>query len=143
MMKNNFMRILLPAIPANKEVVCKAIISFAENLNHTLDDLKRIEIAVEEAVNNCVCYAYPDSNYGDIYITCKVLKNNKLSIIIKDYGVGIKDVNLAKKSLYTTGDKSQHNGMGITVMEAMVDECDISSVYGKGTTVKIKKYFGK
>ena len=42
---------------------------------------------------------------------------------------------------FTTKPEEERSGMGFTVMQAFMDEVDIVSSPGKGTAVRMKKYF--
>lgn len=141
-MNKNFMRMSLPSMEVNKELISSAIASFAEQLNPTNEEVDEITAAVDEAIDNCISFAYPNDDYGIISISCKILKNNVLNIVIKDYGIGIKDVEQAKEPLFTT-EANNHSGMGFSIIEAFTTDYKISSVVGKGTKVNMKKRVGK
>ena len=68
------------------------------------------------------------------------MKDNVISIFIKDKGVGIQDLEKAKQPLYST--KPPRPGLGITIMEAFMDT-KITSIVGKGTIVNLKRRIGK
>ena len=97
--------------------------------------------AVSEAVTNAIIHAYPESG-GDIEAYFK-RENKKITVIITDYGVGIKDVKKSMQPLYTTLHTQERSGMGFTFMEAFSDEITVKSEPGKGTTVKLIKTMGK
>ena len=65
-----------------------------------------------------------------------------LDIVVKDRGVGIKDLEQAKKPMFTTGG-TERSGMGITIMESFMTYFDISSEPGKGTTVHMRRKIQK
>ena len=67
------------------------------------------------------------------------LEGAELSVEIKDYGVGIPDVEKAMEPLYTTKPETDRSGMGFTFMEAFMDEVLVESRPGEGTTVRMKK----
>ena len=60
-----------------------------------------------------------------------------------DYGVGIEDVELAMQPMYTTKPDEERSGMGFAFMEAFMDELEVESAPGKGTTVWMKKRIGR
>ena len=57
-----------------------------------------------------------------------------MEIIVKDWGVGIADVEQARKPMFTTGN-DERSGMGFTIMESFMDKLKVKSTPGKGTTV--------
>ena len=58
--------------------------------------------------------------------------------MVKDWGVGIADVEQARTPLFTTGDESR-SGMGFTIMESFMDGVRVRSAPGKGTTVTLRR----
>lgn len=57
--------------------------------------------------------------------------------------MGITDVKKAMEPLFTTKPDLERSGMGFSFMEAFMDELEVESAPGKGTTVKMKKEIGK
>ena len=110
---------------------------FAAQLDPTLDEVNDIKTAVSEAVTNCIVHAYPDS-LGTVTMRLRLFEDNSLEIMIKDSGVGIPDVEKARKPLYTTGG-ADRSGMGFTIMESFMDALKVRSVQGKGTTVTMRR----
>jgi cell division septal protein FtsQ len=63
---------------------------------------------------------------------------NSLEIQVKDWGVGIADVEQARQPLYTTGTE-ERSGMGFTIMESFMDAVKVRSTPGKGTVVTLRR----
>ena len=103
----------------------------------TLEELGDIRTAVSEAVTNCIVHAYP-TELGIITLRCRILKDNVLDIVVKDRGVGIPDVEQARRPMYTTGG-ADRSGMGFTIMESFTDRMRVKSKLGHGTTVVMQK----
>ena len=101
--------------------------------NSVNEGLARSVTAVSEAVTNCVVHAYP-SSIGKVLLRCRILKGDKLEIVVKDWGRGIEDVEKAKTPLYSTGGP-ERSGMGFTIMESFMDKLIVRSKPGEGTTV--------
>ena len=57
---------------------------------------------------------------------------------MRDWGVGIADVEQARTPLFTTGSE-ERSGMGFTIMESFMDVVKVRSTPGKGTTVTMRK----
>lgn len=133
----NYMMLDIPSKSSNEAFARSAVACFAAQMDPTLEELGDIRTAVSEAVTNCIVHAYPDE-LGVISIRCRILKDHTLDIVIKDRGVGIEDVELAKKPLYTTGG-SERSGMGLTIMESFMTSFTLTSVPGKGTTVHMRR----
>ena len=133
----NYMILEFPSKSCNEAFARSAVACFAAQLDPTLEELGDIRTAVSEAVTNCIVHAYPDS-YGLITLRCRILKDNVLDIVVKDRGVGIPDIESAKRPAYTTGG-ADRSGMGFTIMESFMTSLEITSKPGKGTTVHMRR----
>ena len=133
----NYMILEFPSKSCNEAFARSAVACFAAQLDPTLEELGDIRTAVSEAVTNCIVHAYP-KKMGIITLRCRILKDNVLDIVVKDRGVGIPDVEQAKRPAYTTGG-SERSGMGFTIMESFMTTLDISSQPGKGTSVHMRR----
>lgn len=69
-------------------------------------------------MTNCIVHAYPDG-FGTIVLRCRILKDHVLDIVVKDRGVGIADIEKARKPMFTTGG-ADRSGMGFTIMESFM-----------------------
>jgi stage II sporulation protein AB (anti-sigma F factor) len=126
-----------PSRSANEAFARSAVACFAAQLDPTLEELGDIRTAVSEAVTNCIVHAYPE-NIGTITLRCRILKDNVLDIVVKDQGIGISDIEQARRPMFTTGG-SDRSGMGFTIMESFMSQLEITSVPGKGTTVHMRR----
>ena len=133
----NYMILEFPSKSTNEAFARSAVACFAAQLDPTLEELGDIRTAVSEAVTNCIVHAYPDE-LGNIYLRCRILKDNVLDIVIKDKGIGIPDVQQAMRPSYTTGG-ADRSGMGFTIMESFMTDLEITSKAGKGTTVHMRR----
>ncbi len=133
----NYMTVEFPSKSSNEAFARSAVACFAAQLDPTLEEIGDIRTAVSEAVTNCIVHAYPDS-LGIITIRCRILKDNTLDIVVKDRGVGIVDLEQARRPMYTTGG-SDRSGMGFTIMESFMSSFEVSSKLGKGTTVHMRR----
>ena len=133
----NYMTLDIPSKSVNEAFARSAVASFAAQLDPTLEELGDIRTAVSEAVTNCIVHAYPDS-MGLITIRCRILKGQVLDVVVKDRGVGIDDLEQARKPMFTTGG-SERSGMGFTIMESFMTSFSVTSVPGRGTTVHMRR----
>ena len=134
---DNYMILEFPSKSANEGFARSAVACFASQLDPTMEELGDIKTAVSEAVTNCIVHAYPDE-LGLITLRCRILKDQVLDIVIKDKGVGIGDLEQARKPMFTTGG-SDRSGMGFTIMESFMSSFSVASVPGKGTTVHMRR----
>ena len=133
----NYMILEFPSKSANEAFARSAVACFAAQLDPTLEELGDIRTAVSEAVTNCIVHAYP-GDLGVIILRCRILKNDTLDIIVKDKGIGIRDIEQARQPMYTTGG-ADRSGMGFTIMESFMTSFSVVSVPGKGTTVHMRR----
>lgn len=138
MKENNFMEVTFKALSINEGFARICVAGFCLPLNPTLDELGDIKTAVSEAVTNCVVHAYPGKNKGLITLRCE-LEDDNVKIIVKDYGVGIKDIEKAREPFYTTKPSEERSGMGFAVMESFMDNLDVCKNDGSGITVTMSK----
>ena len=133
---SNSLKMVFRNRPENEKIVRTTAAVFASVL-----EISDFKTAVSEAVTNAIIHAYPKTG-GDIEAYFK-REDKKITVLITDYGIGIKDVGKSMQPLYSTLHTQERSGMGFTFMEAFADEVKVKSVPGKGTTVKLIKIIGK
>ena len=134
---DNYMVLQFPSKSCNEAFARSAVACFAAQLDPTMEELGDIRTAVSEAVTNAIVHAYPNE-LGTVTVRCRILKDNVLDIVVKDKGVGISDVEQAKRPMFTTGGVDR-SGMGFTIMESFMTAFELSSEPGKGTTVHMRR----
>ena len=134
---DNYMILEFPSKSANESFARSAVACFAAQLDPTLDELRDIRTAVSEAVTNSIVHAYPEE-LGNITLRCRILKDNVLDIVVKDKGIGIADIDQARRPSFTTGG-ADRSGMGFTIMESFMNNLEIMSTPGKGTVVHMRR----
>ena len=134
---DNYMILEFPSKSSNEAFARSAVACFAAQMDPTLEEMGDIRTAVSEAVTNCIVHAYPEG-FGIITLRCRMLKDNMLDIVIKDKGVGIPDLEQARRPAFTTGG-SDRSGMGFTIMESFMTSLEVISQPGKGTTVHMRR----
>ena len=140
MTNENYFKISFPSRSVNESFARMTVAAFCMQFDPDIEQLNDIKTAVSEAVTNCVVHAYPNTQ-GIIYITAK-LKNNLLTVSVKDKGVGISDIQQAMKPMYTTDTKTERAGLGFAVMLTFMDKVKVYSAPGKGTRVVMTKNIG-
>ena len=132
----NRMKLEFPSKSVNERFARSAVAGFISQLDPTLDELGDIKTAVSEAVTNCIVHAYPDT-IGKVLLKCRIFDGGVVEITVRDYGVGIEDLELARTPMFTTGG-DERSGMGFTIMESFTDSLRVKSKKGRGTTVIMK-----
>jgi stage II sporulation protein AB (anti-sigma F factor) len=137
MKPDNYTILEFPSRSANEGFARTAAACFAAQLDPTLDEVNDIKTAVSEAVTNAIVHAYPDT-LGKVVLKLRILPGQALEISVRDWGVGIEDVEQARTPLFTTG-SDERSGMGFTIMESFMDTVKVRSKPGKGTTVIMRR----
>lgn len=114
--------------------------AFAARLDPTLEELSDLKTAVSEAVTNAIIHAY-DNEEGSIELKLE-LQGQDIIIEVRDFGVGIADIQKAMEPAYTTRPEWERSGMGFAFMEAFMDELRVDSAPGEGTRIRMKKRIG-
>lgn len=121
----------------NESLARTVISAFVARLDPTLEELADIKTAVSEAVTNAIIHGY-EKNPGMVRMAAKI-EDNVVSVEISDTGAGIENLEKAMEPMYTTKPELDRSGMGFAFMEAFMDELDVQSELGKGTTIRMKK----
>ena len=108
-------------------------------MNLDADIIRRCAIAMYEGEINMVIHANGGVIDVDIY-------PDRITMVLKDHGPGIPDVELAMQEGYSTASDEVLNlgfgaGMGLPNMKRSSDEMDIDTAIGIGTTVTMTIYF--
>ncbi|WP_062356159.1 anti-sigma F factor [Bacillus kwashiorkori] len=140
-MKNE-MQLQFRALSQNESFARVTVAAFISQLDPTLDELTEIKTVVSEAVTNAIIHGYNNNSDGMVYISV-IINEQEVEIEIKDFGLGIQNIEEAKQPLFTTKPELERSGMGFTIMENFMDEMVVESKLNEGTTVRLKKYLSK
>lgn len=145
---NNEMFLEFDAVSSNEGFARVAVAAFISSLNPTLEEVADVKTAVSEAVTNAVIHGY--ENISDnmkkekmekVVIHCTIC-GDVLHIEVRDAGKGIENIEQAMEPLFTTKPELERSGMGFAFMEAFMDDLEVESVPGQGTSVFMKKKIG-
>ncbi len=93
-----------------------------------------IATAISEVARNIVVYA----QHGEVLLaTIEQQGRRGVLVVARDEGPGIPDPELAMRDGYST---TRSLGMGLPGARRLMDEFELASVLGKGTTVTMKKW---
>jgi serine/threonine-protein kinase RsbT len=106
----------------------------ARELGFTSTDLALIATAISELARNIILYA----NTGEIILGVSENGSRRgIKVVARDAGPGIPDVERALEEGFST---SRSLGLGLSGVRRLMDEFDIVSEVGRGTTVTVKKW---
>ncbi|WP_172257326.1 anti-sigma B factor RsbW [Saccharibacillus deserti] len=130
----------LPATADYVDIVRLNLYGIASKMGFSYEDIEDMKVAVSEACNNSVLYAYGQE--GGLVEVIFGVNGEELTITVKDEGVSFalpQDTSDAT----TLHDKELHDveigGLGFYLMQALMDEVSVSSESGKGTQVILTK----
>jgi serine/threonine-protein kinase RsbT len=108
--------------------------SLAKEMGFGIIDQARIATAISELARNVVLYAQS----GQIILSRLDLDGRLgLQIVCQDEGPGIEDLDLVMRNGYST---MQGLGMGLPGTKRLMDDFEIRSEVGVGTTVRVCKW---
>ena len=123
----------IPANPDYVSILRLTTSGIANKLGFSMDDIEDMKVAVSEACSNAVKH----SEDNKVSINFNLL-NNGIQIEIIDNGKGY-DIDAIE-----TPDLSnpKEGGLGLFIIQTLMDEVDIESKGNQGTTIKMTKYLG-
>jgi serine/threonine-protein kinase RsbW len=98
------------------------------------DSLADLKLAVTEACANAVRHAYPDEVDGAVRMRVQI-EPDVLTIEVADDGRGLENEDIRGWD----GSGMREQGMGLSIMRAVVDELEIDSTPASGTVVRLVK----
>lgn len=129
----------LPASAEYVDIVRLNLYGIASKMGFSYEEIEDMKVAVSEACNNSVLYAYSQEG-GMVEVLFQVTPDS-LSITVRDEGESF-------DSMGAVGDRSLHDkdlsevqigGLGFYLMEALMDEVSVTNQTGKGTEVTLTK----
>lgn len=136
----NEMKLEFSSHSENESFARTVVTAFIARMDPTLEELADVKTAVSEAVTNAIIHGY-EKNPGKVTIYGKI-EENTIYLEISDTGEGISDITKAMEPLYTSKPELDRSGMGFAFMEAFMDDVEVDSAPGQGTTVRMIKQFG-
>jgi serine/threonine-protein kinase RsbT len=107
---------------------------YAVKIGMSVVNQTKLITAASELVRNMLKYA--DGGITKIEVISEG-RNSGIRLIFEDKGPGINDISLAMKDGYSTG---KSLGIGLPGAKRLVNEFEIKSSVGEGTTVSIIKW---
>lgn len=106
----------------------------ATQLGFKGSDLALIATAISEVARNIVVYA----THGHIDLAVVEERDRRgISVVAQDQGPGIADIAQAMRDGFSTGGSL---GLGLPGARRLMDDFEIDSTVGEGTTVRMRKW---
>lgn len=128
---NDSVNISLPSKPEYVSVARLTASVIASQMGFDVEAIEDIKLAVGEACNNAVMHSGTDSTYE------MKLKNMKDNLVIEviDFGNGFELKEYQAPDL----DALQENGLGLFIIQSLMDHVVVNANKGNGTTVVMSK----
>lgn len=137
MSQHNEMQITFLSLAENESFARVVIAAFAVQMSPTVSEIADIKTAVSEAVTNAIVHGYEGCT-GQVVMRAR-MDDRWLTVEIQDEGRGIANVEQAMEPFYTSHPEQERSGMGFAVMQTFMDDLQVESAPGKGTTVRMRK----
>lgn len=137
---NNEMTLSFVAIEENEALARMAMTCFITPLDPTIEEISEFKTIVSEAVTNAIIHGYEQDGTSLVTLHA-IIQDNKVTMTVRDEGMGIFDVEQAMEPMFTTRPFMERSGMGFTIMESFADSLSVESVIGSGTVVTFEKTF--
>ena len=140
MSRHNEMEVSFLSVPENESFARVVIAAFAVQLTPTMSEIADIKTAVSEAVTKAIVHGY-EGTRG--MVTMRARSDGAiLAIEVMDQGKGIPNISKAMEPFFTTRPEQERSGMGFAVMQTFMDDVDVRSTPGSGTSVLMRKRIG-
>ncbi|MBN2258953.1 MAG: ATP-binding protein [Clostridiales bacterium] len=103
----------------------------ANNIGFDIEDIEDIKVAVGEACNNSVMHGNGSINIDVTFI----IENGSFIAEVMDYGNGFNKEDYREPDLIN----HQERGLGIFIMESLMDKVEIDTTLGNGTKIRMIK----
>lgn len=123
----------IPANPDYVSILRLTTSGIANKLGFSMDDIEDMKVAVSEACSNAVKH----SEDNKVSINFNLLSNG-IQIEIIDNGKGYDADSIETPDL----SNPKEGGLGLFIIQTLMDEVDIESKGNQGTTIKMTKYLG-
>ncbi|MEF2901561.1 MAG: ATP-binding protein [Terrisporobacter sp.] len=123
----------ISANPEYVSIIRLTTSGIANKVGFCLDDIEDLKVAISEACTNAIKHSLED-RFTIIY----TMIEKGLTIEIIDNGKGYNTKEVSEPDL----DNLKESGMGLFIIESLMDEVNVESTEGKGTSIKMTKYLG-
>ncbi|MGI6727102.1 MAG: ATP-binding protein [Anaerovoracaceae bacterium] len=129
----DILRLSVPGKPEYVGTVRMAISCLANSVGFDIESIEDIKVAVSEACTNVVCHGRKES--GEYEVCCELCKD-RIVVSVIDHAGGY-DVNTYQKPCLEC---PKEGGLGIFIIQALMDEVNIFTEIGSGTKIEMVKY---
>lgn len=133
----DILKFSVPGKPEYVGTIRLAVSSLANCVGFDIEAVEDIKVAVSEACTNVVCHG--KFNRDECYEVACEIGEERIIISIIDRAGGY-DMSQYQRPVM---DDLKEGGLGIFIIKALMDEVDIFSELGMGTSIKMVKYLNR
>jgi serine/threonine-protein kinase RsbW len=142
----DYIEMKIPAKPDYLSVIRLTLSGIASRMGYTFEVIEDLKIAVSEACTNAIQHAYSEDEVGEVIIGFGIYED-KLELMVADSGKSF-DFIQTKNELgpYTessTVDQLTEGGLGLYLIEALMDEVRVLDHTGGVTVLMVKHLSGE
>lgn len=123
----------IPANPDYVSIIRLTTSGIANKIGFSIDDIEDMKVAVSEACTNAIKH----SNDNNVQVIYNIIENG-IEIEIKDNGKGYDIGAIETPDLANP----KESGLGLFIIQTLMDEVTIESKGNQGTIIKMTKYLG-
>lgn len=139
MIKKDVMKTTLPTDLSYIETAQIFVREAAKRIGFSNNELKELDIAIEEAVSNVVKNSPPEEESSSFEIICEPLPHG-LEIVIKEKGMPFDPNQIPKYEPGKNIDEASTSGLGVYFIKRMVDELTFKNLGLGGKETRMVKY---
>jgi len=130
----DIMKLCIPGKPEYVGTVRMALAHVAAQAGYDIEAIDDIKVAVSEACTNIIRHSH--SNIDFTYDVTIEREEKYLTISVVDEGAGFE----MGEYVEPVPGETRGSGMGIFIVRALMDEVDIQTEIGVGTSIRMTKY---
>ncbi len=134
MPKKEVIRVKLPSNPKYISVLRATVSEVTQKMGFTKEKSQELKLVVNEACANVIEHAYGGKRDKAIFIYFNLFPD-RLEIIIRDFGRKVKAAQIKSRPL----DEVQEHGLGVFIMQNLVDELEYDTSPSIGTELRLVK----
>lgn len=123
----------ISANPEYVSIIRLTTSGIANKVGFCIDDIEDLKVAISEACTNAIKHSLDEK-----FIIIYSIIENGLTIEVIDNGKGYDRNSVSEPDI----NNLKEGGMGLFIIEALMDEVRVESQQGKGTSIKMTKYLG-
>jgi serine/threonine-protein kinase RsbW len=138
---NPYIGLTIPAQAEYLDIVRLTLYGVASKAGFSFEDIEDMKVAVAEACNNAILHAYEQGQSGTIEIQYEQ-QDGFLQISVKDEGNSFHYVQAESDTAalhHKSINEAAVGGLGLFLMQALMDDVQVLTDCGRGTQVVLKK----